>query len=194
MQVPEKIEGGLHLSCTKSAPARGKYDWPAIRERYVTGSETLTLAQLAAEEGCALRTIKNHASAQEWSEQRRDYQRLVAVKTREKAATLEAKVRVRQMKVAESMYNLASRRLAGDYKVKALDPSELSPTEVRRYLKDAAEIERKALGLDQDRIDEDMVITFNCGGRLPAGGCVKTDRPNVRVPGVDDAEESADDE
>ena len=119
-----------------------RYDWHLIREEYVEGTNDVTLESLAAKDNApVLGTIKNRSSKEDWPALRRQYRDLVVTKSREKASTLEAEIRTRHIKLARAMQSKAERRLL------ELSPAELDATELRLYLKDAADIERRAAGI-----------------------------------------------
>jgi hypothetical protein len=119
-----------------------KYDWEALRDEYVMGGDDVTLEVMAAKSGNpAIQTIKKHSTMGDWALQRRQYRDQVATKARNLASSREAETRVRHIKIAQAMQAKALQRL------QALNPEEMDMKEVRLYLKDAAEIERRAAGI-----------------------------------------------
>lgn len=81
-------------------------------------------------------------SKEKWEAQRVAYRDRTHTKTREITATTEAEVSARHIKIAQALQAKALKAL------QALDVSTLPPSEIRQYIATAAEIERKALGMD----------------------------------------------
>lgn len=128
--------------------ATKRYDWPKIRDEYVTGDDTVTLEILAARHGPVYETVARRSSKEGWVAQRQMYRDESSRKTRERLLAREVNTRVRHQQTAQQMQKAALRRMA------TMIPEELSPSEVRMYLRDAIDIERKALGLpDAVRIE-----------------------------------------
>jgi len=124
------------------------YDWPKIRDEYVTGDDTVTLETLAASHGPVFETVARRSSKEGWVEQRRLFRDESSRKTRERLLAREVNIRVRHQQTAQQMQKAALRRMA------TMHPEELTPSEVRMFLRDAIDIERKALGLpDAVRIE-----------------------------------------
>jgi len=121
-------------------PSR-RYDWETIRSEYVSGSDQVTLEALAAKRGPAVDTVRRRSSREHWVAQREEHRRQAAKKAADLLTTRDAEIRVRHMHHARELQSRALERL------QQLDPAELSPAEVRLYLKDACEIERKAAGI-----------------------------------------------
>ena len=112
-----------------------RYDWGMIREEYVAGSDEVTYRSLAAKYGPAFESIGRRGSRERWPEQRSTYRQQVVNKTRNRASTKEAEVRVRHIQIAEALIKPAMKRL------KKLKPKDLTVAELRHYLKTATEIE-----------------------------------------------------
>lgn len=122
--------------------AKRKYNWSALRDLYVMGDDEVTLEWMASQKDSpAVGTLKDKSSKGDWPEQRRQYRDQVTTKARGRASTSEAELRVRHIKIAKALQAKALKRL------QVLDINELSPSELRLYLKDATEIERKAAGI-----------------------------------------------
>lgn len=117
------------------------YDWGLIRDEYAAGGDDVTLELLTEKYGCYPTTMRNRAGREGWGDMRRQFRDKVAAKTAEKASSKEAEIRARHIGMAKLLMEKAIRGL------KALDPDDLSPSEFRLYIKDAAEIERKAAGI-----------------------------------------------
>jgi len=127
------------------------YDWDYYKHKYVTGD--VTLDHLASLPGSpALATLKRRSSTEDWSEQRKHYRDQTATKAREVASTTEAEVAARHAKIARSMIGKALQRL------QTLDVSDMTAKDIREYIKDAADLERKALGLERTEHTGDVAI------------------------------------
>lgn len=114
----------------------------------MTGDDGVTLQALSDTPNApALDTLKKRSRSQDWAGQRLVYRHQVGTKTREAASTTEAEVSARHAKTARAMLGKALQRL------QQLRPEDLNAAEVRQYIKDAAEIERKALGMEVSRVD-----------------------------------------
>ena len=121
---------------------KGRFDWEYWRHRYVSGSESLE--ELAHIPNAPKRaTLKLRCRTEDWTAQRRAFLARTYAKTQEYATTTEAEVAARHAKIAKSLQAKALVRLS------RLEIDELGVRDVLAYLKDATEIERKALGLDQ---------------------------------------------
>ena len=131
-----------------------RYDWERIRSEYVAGSDEVTLEALSKTHGCGFSTIRRRSSHEMWNDQRSQYRDKTDTKTREKSSTKEAEIRVRHMQIAQAMQTKAIQRLQG------MDPTEMPVGEVRKYLKDAAEIERKAAGI-ADEVEHGIRIVID---------------------------------
>lgn len=128
-----------------------RYDWEYWRHKYVAGDDDVTLEFLSEQPSApALHTLKTHSRTENWAQQRRQFRTRTNTKTRELAAISEAEVAATHLKVAGL---LRAKALAA---LERLEAPDLEPKEVRMFLKDAAEIERKALGMDtvQVKIDK----------------------------------------
>lgn len=122
-----------------------RYDWDYYRQKYVAGDATLDdLSRLP--NAPALGTLKTHSTRDDWPAQRRAYRDQLTTRTRELASTSEAEIAARHVKVARALQHKALERL------QSLNPSELAPRDLLAFLKEATDIERKALGLDTIRL------------------------------------------
>ena len=118
------------------------YDWEMIRNMYEMGSDEVTLGALASKKGYpSINTLKKRSGSEGWPELRAQYRHQVDTKTREIASTDEADIRSRHIHMAQDMQEKALAAL------EKLDPDELSPAELRRFLVAACEIERRAAGI-----------------------------------------------
>lgn len=123
-----------------------KYDWELIRQDYVTSD--ITAEKLSAKYGAAATTIGKRAAKERWTEARENYRRKVAKKTEDNSAAIQAKRRSKMLRIADSMTALGLvglQRMANDIRE---DPTKrLDLVDVRLLLKDANEMERRALGM-----------------------------------------------
>lgn len=122
-----------------------RYDWEYLRHKYVSGDATLEDLS-APKEAPALNTLKKRSARDNWAEQRAAYRHQTSTRTRELASTSEAEVAARHVKVARALQHKALERL------QTLKPEELNPRDLLAFLKEATDIERKALGLDVQNV------------------------------------------
>lgn len=119
-----------------------RYDWDYYRHKYVTGDTTLE--ELAKQPNApAIGTLKRRSTTEDWTEQRRHYRDQTATKAREHASVTEAEVAARHARIARAIQAKALQRLQD------LDTSTLDARGVLAFLRTAADIERKALGLEK---------------------------------------------
>lgn len=128
-----------------------RYDWGAIRDEWVAGSDEITHRTLGDKYGVAVATIGRRASSENWTDQRSSYRHQVVIKTRDRASTKEAEVRVRHIGIAKLLMIPAIEKL------KTLEPGDLSNIELLRFLNSATEIERKAAGIPEAHEIEGIV-------------------------------------
>ena len=131
--------------------AKAKHNWANIRHQYITGQNDVTLEYLSNQpDAPALTTLKKRSARENWSKEREIYRHQVSTKLRQKATVSEAEVAAQQLQDARLM---RAKALASLERFTEID---LDPKEARMYLKEAAEIERKALGMDtiQVKIDK----------------------------------------
>jgi hypothetical protein len=125
-------------------PPRPTYDWRYYRDQYVTS--TMSLADLNRLPGApSLAGLKKRSRTEDWPAQREAYVHRLSTTARENASTTEAEVAARHVRIARAMQGKALERL------RDLDVNALSARDVVALLRDAADIERKALGLDTIR-------------------------------------------
>jgi hypothetical protein len=121
-----------------------RYDWDYYRHKYVTGGENVTLESLSNQPNAPkLNTLAIRSGKENWAAQKREYLNQVSTKALESSSSTEAEVAARHVKIARSLQAKALARL------QQMKPDELSPRDLLAFLKDATEIERKALGLEQ---------------------------------------------
>ena len=129
-------------------------DWQSIKTAYITGDGSVTHESLAEANGISRVTISRRAAREGWITERLQHRHRVVTKTLEKAGSLQAEVRARQLGIAKAMYSKAFEAL------KAMDPAKMDMTEIRLYLASAADIERKAAGIqDEVRIDHNLALS-----------------------------------
>ena len=126
-------------------PRPPQYDWLYYRRVYVAGNDSLAdLARLP--NAPSLGALKKTSRKEDWPGQRDAYVHQKESKSLDLASTTEAEVAARHARIARAMQGKALERL------RDMPVSEMSAAEVRAYLRDAAEIERRALGLDTVRV------------------------------------------
>lgn len=119
-----------------------RYDWTALRDRYVMGDETLE--QIAdAPDTPAWQTLRHRSRAEGWPDQREQYRHTVSTKTRERASTQAAEVRARHVRIARAV------QAKGIEALRDVDPAKLTPYQLIRFIQAGAEIERRAMNLDE---------------------------------------------
>ncbi|SEI67369.1 hypothetical protein SAMN04488058_101307 [Deinococcus reticulitermitis] len=153
---------------------RRKHNWSAIRREYIRGDDTVTLATLAAKEGYpSKRELEKRCSAEDWVELRAEMARQVDGRLRALDLDLKTEVRARQAKVGKAFVALAVRGMAH------LKPETLDAIDIARFAKVGAELERKALGMEElnvkvgsirspedlDRLDE--ATLWKIAGMIP---------------------------
>jgi hypothetical protein len=127
---------------------RAKHDWSAIRRAYIRGDETVTYASLAATPGYPnKRQIEKRASADGWVELRRDLERQVDGRLRQLDLDMKTEVRRRHAEVGKDFLAMAAAGL------RCRAPEELEPVDVARYAKIGAELERRALGMEEINVN-----------------------------------------
>ena len=127
-----------------------KYDWAKLRHDYVTGDDSVTLEYLSnLEDSPTLGTIKRRSAAEKWTDEREMYRYNVATKKLQKATVKDASISNTQLQDAKL---LRARAYAS---LKHRKDAVLDDREIRFYLQAAAELERKAMGLDQLHVQLD---------------------------------------
>lgn len=117
------------------------YDWRAIRDRYVMGTESLE--DIANDPTMpAWRTLKTHSGKDNWPDQRAQYRHQISSKVRQEASTTEAEVAARHVRIAQAVIGKGLEALRN------LEPSTLTPYQLLRYIQTGAEIERRAMSMD----------------------------------------------
>lgn len=132
-------------SAPKSAGGRPpKYDWSSIRREYIRGDETCTLESLSGRtDGPALETIKRRSAREDWGNLRREFRHKTDAKIQELDTDLKVEVRRRHQQAGQSFMELATAAL--QYQ----NPEALEPVDIARFAKIGAELERKALGMEE---------------------------------------------
>ncbi|GAA0508495.1 hypothetical protein [Deinococcus depolymerans] len=161
---------------------RVKHDWLAIRREYIRGDDTVTLASLAAKPGApSERQIERRSSAEDWPELRLQMRREVDGRLRAADLDVKTEVRQRQLKVGTALVTLGVRGLAHQ------KPEDMDMLDVSRAIKIGAELERKALGMEE--------INVNFGRIRTPEDLDSLDEATLwRVAGMLPPEESDDDE
>lgn len=123
------------------------YNWEALRDRYVTGNEDL---RTIAEEPTtpAKGTLFTRSAREDWPAQRKAYRQHVASKTRTTVASEAAEVAARHVRIAKGM------QAKGLAALQLLEPERLTPYQAMRLLQLGADIERRALGMGDNPVDQ----------------------------------------
>ena len=125
-------------------------DWDLIRDEYVAGPDTLTIAALIKKHGCGKAVCYKRAAVGKWTRKRSEHRKKVAVETSKKAIDLQISIRTKHIAIAQKMQEKALAKL------EKLRPESLEADEMRRLLKDSAEMERRAVGIpdvQEHRVD-----------------------------------------
>jgi len=121
-----------------------KYNWSSIRREYIRGDENCTLESLSAKTGApSLDTLKKRSGREDWSDLRREFRHQTDTKLREIDADLKAEVRGRHAKVGKAFLTLAVRGMAH------VSTEKLDAIDIARFAKIGADLERKALGMEE---------------------------------------------
>lgn len=132
--TPRKARGG--------APPR--YDWSDWRRRYIRGDDTTTLEALSAITGApSLDALKKRSRAEDWPGLRAELRHQTSTAQRAVDQDLLVEVKTRQARLGRALQTTAVKGLAN------LDTQKLEAVDVARFAKVGAELERKALGMDE---------------------------------------------
>lgn len=143
--TPKKKSGG---GARSAIDQRVKHDWSAIRREYIRGDDTVTLASLAAKPGYpSERQLERRSAAEDWTDLRLQMRREVDGRLRALDLDLKTEVRMRQAKVGKAFLTLAVRGMAH------VDPEKLDAIDVARFAKVGAELERRALGMEEINVN-----------------------------------------
>jgi|GEM_PF-4320226 len=121
-----------------------RVDWSAIELEYVTGPQSVTIRAIAEQYGLDPSSVMRRSTRCKWVAKREEFRRQVAIRAQEKLVERQADLRARHVSIAKMMQAKALNKLT------ALDPNTLDNSEVRHYLRDAAEIERRAVGVPEE--------------------------------------------
>lgn len=117
-----------------------------MKEEYITTQ--ISKADLAEKYGVRRETLSKRASKEGWDEARSQYGHAVTSKVLKKVSSQEAEIRARQIGVARTMRGIAQaalKELSDENRLSSLLKADA--TELRLWLKDSAEIERRAAGI-----------------------------------------------
>ncbi|MGY2892493.1 hypothetical protein [Deinococcus sp. UYEF24] len=132
-------------SAPKSAGGRPTtYDWSSIRREYIRGDDNCTLESLGGRtDGPAFETIKRRSAREDWGDLRREFRHKTDARIQELDTDLKVEVRKRHQGAGQSFMELAVAAL--QYQ----NPEALEPVDIARYAKIGADLERKALGMEE---------------------------------------------
>jgi transposase len=117
-------------------------DWPAIRTAYIAASGTgISYRELARRFDVSRSTVARRASAEGWVEDRERFREDAAARALDRVMRDEVSARVRHASGARKLFEKTVEAL------KDLDPSKMTPTDIRNCLVASIEMERAALGL-----------------------------------------------
>lgn len=121
-----------------------KYDWMQIRREYIRGDDEVTYKSLSHKPGYpAEGSITNRAAREGWTELRAQFRDDVMRAMRQADLDLKTEVRLRQARAGKAMLDVGLRGLVH------VDPERLEPIDVARLVKTGADLERKALGMEE---------------------------------------------
>ncbi len=125
-----------------------KHDWKALEDEYVRGHVSLSLDKLAEKHGINQGYFRKKAAELKWTEKRERYRSQIQAEAGEISVKTEAKRRARMLTIADSMKALGASalgRLIRDFESDT--KKRLTIEDLRLLIKDATEIERRALGM-----------------------------------------------
>ena len=123
---------------------RPSYDWSVVRREYIRGDDSCTLESLSVKTGYpALDTLKRRSAREDWPDLRREFRHRIDTRMREVDRDLRVEIRTNQAKLGKALINVAVRGLSN------INPKDLEPIDVARFAKIGAELERKALGMEE---------------------------------------------
>lgn len=127
-----------------------KLDWAAVKAEYV-GSETpLSCTKLAAKYGVQRTTVARHMTAGHWVEERRLHRERVAVKTLDRASTIEAEIRARMLAHGRLLGDLGVARMGRLAREVQANPDailKLSLHEARQLIETGSDLQKTAAGI-----------------------------------------------
>lgn len=128
-----------------------RVDWGHWRRLYVRGDSEVTLESISRIPGApSLASLKRRSSTEDWPGLRRDFQYQVATRLREIDAEHAAEVRQRHANLGKAMIGLATLGLQTLLEQsKQGEKVVLDDLQITRLARVGAEIERKALGLEE---------------------------------------------
>lgn len=138
----EEKGGGSGARSAEGRPP--KYDWSAIRREYIRGDDKVTLEALSHKSGYpALGSLKNRAAAESWSELRQEMRDQVMTGLAAADRDMKREVKERHLKISSALISMGVRGLAH------LDPKQLDPIDVARFISSGTQLERKTLGMEE---------------------------------------------
>lgn len=138
----EKKGGGSGARSAEGRPP--KYDWSSIRREYLRGDDKVTLEALSHKSGYpALGSLKNRAAAENWSELRQELRDQVMTGLAAADRDMKREVKERHLKIGNAMISMGVRGLSH------LDPKQLDPIDVARFISAGTQLERKTLGMEE---------------------------------------------
>ena len=133
------------------------------REEYIAGGDDVTLEVLAEKYSIPFNSLRGRSAREKWVKDRKQYRVDVKQKTMKKAANIESEIRGRQIKRGQLMQEVSL--LGTKQHMLGTDPngkpySKLTDAkELRLWMIDGADLERKAAGLPNG--DADVLVNLN---------------------------------
>lgn len=126
-------------------------DWAHWRRLYVRGADDVTLESVSAIPGApTLNSLKKRSAREDWPGLRKEFRHQVAAKLRELDAEVAAEVRQRHANLGKAMIGLATLGLQALLeRSRQGEKVVLDDLQITRLARVGAEIERKALGLEE---------------------------------------------
>lgn len=136
-----------------------RYDWAVLRQEYIASS-TLTFKEMAKRPGYPrASTISVKAASEGWSRARQEYQDSLQAKIAEETQRRVAKiasgaegglqvaVQGKLLKIGDAMLKIGVQALSH------LEPQELAPVDIARFIKLGTDLQRSAVGLDVQTVE-----------------------------------------
>jgi uncharacterized protein (UPF0128 family) len=124
------------------------------RTEYVTGEDSVTLESVAKKYKMSIQAVRQRSAREKWVAQREQQREQVRTAVLKKAASAVADIRIKQMKLGRQMQEIGAMAIA-QYII-SKDPETgkpiimlRDPQEIRKFIAEGADIERKAAGLDE---------------------------------------------
>lgn len=118
-----------------------RFPWDEMRDKYVTGDDTVTLQSIADEYDTTTVTINKRSSKEGWVAQREEFRAEASAMARAVAMQKASYIRAQFVEAGMVMLGKSLNGLA------KLDPDKMTPKELRCFAKDAWNFVRQAAGI-----------------------------------------------